>query len=213
MKYMIINGSPRKKCNTAQMLASFADGIKSVDKNAEIKEINVYDYNFTGCRSCFACQMKANAEHKGCKIKDGIFELLEEARRCDGLVFGSPVYFFDQTAQLKAFLERLLYPGKSEKTIHSAFIYTMNAPEEIAKQLHFDITLGSAEQFLKANFNAEPQRICSYNTFQYNDKEIYTDGFRSMVNEKKKRHDEQFPIDLQNAFAAGAAMAKAVGNI
>lgn len=34
MKYMIINGSPRKKCNTAQMLASFADGMGLIKSHA-----------------------------------------------------------------------------------------------------------------------------------------------------------------------------------
>jgi multimeric flavodoxin WrbA len=58
MKITVINGSPRKKWNTSQVLNQFMDGMRSTDSSLEIKEIHVYDYNYTGCRSCFACQMK-----------------------------------------------------------------------------------------------------------------------------------------------------------
>ena len=78
MKIMLINGSPRKNCNTAQLLKAFEEGVRSAVPDAEIKAIHLYDYLYTGCKSCFACQMTANREHLGCRVKDSIYDLLEE---------------------------------------------------------------------------------------------------------------------------------------
>jgi multimeric flavodoxin WrbA len=115
MKLFVINGSPRKNCNTAQLLDAFVEGAKSAVPEAEATFINVYDYSFTGCRSCFACQLTANRAYLECKIKDEVHDLLDEARHSDGIVIGSPIYFLDISAQTKCFLERLNYPGSSEK--------------------------------------------------------------------------------------------------
>ena len=44
MKSMLINGSPRKNCNTAQLLKAFAEGVRSAAPDVEIKTIHLYDY-------------------------------------------------------------------------------------------------------------------------------------------------------------------------
>jgi multimeric flavodoxin WrbA len=51
MKVIVINGSPRKKNNTATLCKEFLEGVKSVDSNIETEIINIYDLNFTGCKS------------------------------------------------------------------------------------------------------------------------------------------------------------------
>ncbi len=134
MKIIVINGSPRKKWNTARLLESFAKGMCSVGKDVEVKQIHLYDYKYTGCRSCFACKLANNIED-GCRIHDDIYEILAECRKADALVIGSPVYFCDLSAQLKAFLERLMYPGKTAKVIPTYFILSMNAPEDAFKEV------------------------------------------------------------------------------
>lgn len=50
MKTIILNASPRKNWNTAQLLKSAAKGAESA--GAEVEYIDLYDLNFTGCRSC-----------------------------------------------------------------------------------------------------------------------------------------------------------------
>ena len=60
MKIVAINGGPRKKCNTAKLLDSFIKGVKDTDSDIEVVTYNLYDYLYTGCRSCFACQLTAN---------------------------------------------------------------------------------------------------------------------------------------------------------
>ena len=46
MKAIVLNASPRKDWNTAQMLKSAMSGAQST--GAEVEYINLYDLNFTG---------------------------------------------------------------------------------------------------------------------------------------------------------------------
>ena len=212
MKIMLINGSPRKNCNTAQLLKAFAEGVRSAAPDVEIKTIHLYDYLYTGCKSCFACQMTANREHLGCRVKDSIHDLLEETRQADGVAFGSPVYFLDQSAQLKAFLERLLYPGKADHVIQSAFLYAMNAGPQHIKLFHIDTILGAAESYIEGCFQSKPKIVYAYDTFQYNDRPNLTEEFRSMVDRKRERKKEQFPLDLEAAKQTGMQMVREIMN-
>lgn len=56
MKVYAINGSPRKNKNTATLLKKALEGVKASSPNEEIETeiINLYDLNYTGCKSCFA---------------------------------------------------------------------------------------------------------------------------------------------------------------
>ena len=42
-KIMIIDGGPRKTMNTAQMVAAFVEGAKSVNETIEVKHVRLYD--------------------------------------------------------------------------------------------------------------------------------------------------------------------------
>jgi len=56
MKAIAVNGSPRKTWNTAQLLKKALEG--AAGAGAETKIIHLYDLNFKGCTSCFACKRK-----------------------------------------------------------------------------------------------------------------------------------------------------------
>lgn len=53
MKVIFINGSPRKGWNTHKLLESAMKG--AADAGAETELIHLYDYEYKGCISCFAC--------------------------------------------------------------------------------------------------------------------------------------------------------------
>jgi multimeric flavodoxin WrbA len=59
MKIYALNASPRKGWNSDEMLASFINGVKEVNPDIEVEKVNIYDLDFKGCRSCFACQLKS----------------------------------------------------------------------------------------------------------------------------------------------------------
>ncbi len=51
MKVIAINGSPRKRWNTATLLEKALEGAAS--QGAETELIHLYDIDFKGCTSCF----------------------------------------------------------------------------------------------------------------------------------------------------------------
>ena len=75
-KVIVLNGSPRKNFNTAKLLKEAQKGAESV--GAEVEYFNLYEYNFLGCRSCFACQRKGSTTEGVCAINDDIKPILEK---------------------------------------------------------------------------------------------------------------------------------------
>lgn len=208
---MFFNASPRKNWNTAKMLGAAAEGAR--EAGAETEAVNLYDFPFAGCKSCFACKLK-NAKTNGvCAIRDGLRPILERARQADVIVLGSPVYYNQPTGVARCFLERLAFPvgsyvwtdGKQvvcrDKVIETAMIYTMNCPEDWMDKFNYRQLLGDTPGTLKAIFGA-CETLFSCDTYQFQDYSRYD---INLFNEADKRthRDAQFPKDLENAHALG----------
>ncbi|WP_405272311.1 flavodoxin family protein [Methanobrevibacter sp.] len=56
MNLTVINVSPRKRGNTAELCKNVVEGAQSNGTNVEY--IDLYSYDFKGCMSCFACHHK-----------------------------------------------------------------------------------------------------------------------------------------------------------
>ena len=98
MKIVAVNGGPRRGKNTDQMLDAFIQGVHDAAPEAEVQVIRLYDYVFTGCKSCFACQLKKNRDDLQCWLKDDMTQLLKDTYRADGIVFASPIYYCNVSA-------------------------------------------------------------------------------------------------------------------
>ncbi len=209
MKALFINGSPRKNKNTALLLEQAMEGAR--EAGAEVEMVNLYDrsLNYKGCMSCFACKVKGG--RKGvCSFKDDLQPILEKAVEADVLVCGSPVYCSYPSANLRAFLERLVFPAVNyndysspvvNKVIHSATIYTMNCPnEEIYRQVKYDVLLEASARQL--SMFGPTEILLSFDTWQFNDYSRY-DAARFDVTAKQIQRDTQFPKDLEAARALG----------
>ena len=217
MKVYAINGSPRKNKNTATLLQKALDGVKesAIGKEIETEVINLYDLNYTGCKSCFACKRLGGASYGKCALKDDIHENLEKLSEADGLIFGSPIYFGTITGQLQSFLERLLFPylvydenysSIPPKKMPTAFIYTMNAPEEVMNQIGYLKTFNNIESAIEHIFT-KPLVMYSNNTYQFDDYSKYKSN--AFSEEAKAAHRKiQFPLDCQKAFELGANLIK-----
>ena len=48
MKFFAINGSPRRNCNTSQLLDKSLEGVKSVFPEATAERIDLYAFPFMG---------------------------------------------------------------------------------------------------------------------------------------------------------------------
>jgi multimeric flavodoxin WrbA len=213
MKIYAINGSPRKNKNTATLLQKALDGVKEAakDKKVETEIINLYDLNYTGCKSCFACKRLGGKSYGKCAIKDDIYEVLEKVSQADGLIFGSPIYFSNITGQLMTFLERLLFPYLvydenystiPPKKMPTAFIYTMNVTENFMDQIGYPKAFNHIELNIERTFT-KPSVMYSNDTYQFDDYSKYESSAYS--EEAKAEHRKtQFPLDCQRAFQLGA---------
>lgn len=199
MKIYGINGSPRKNKNTATLLQKALEGVKEAAKDKEIETeiINLYDLNYTGCISCFACKRLGSKSYGKCAVKDDLQEVLEKVSQADGLIFSSPVYFSNVTGKLLSFLERLLFPylvydnngtSLAPKRMPTAFIYTMNVKEEVMKQIGYLKTFERMESNIGHIFT-KPLVMYSNNTYQL----MITQNIKLNPSlKKKKQHIEKF---------------------
>ncbi len=101
MKILTILGSPRRKGNTAAVLARF-ERLAAAEHSVE--RINITDYEVRGCLGCDSCFK--NLEEPGCKQKDDGVALLERILAADVVIYASPLYCWSYSAQLKALLDR-----------------------------------------------------------------------------------------------------------
>lgn len=101
MKILTLLGSPRKKGNTAAVLSAFEE---RVPQGHTVQRINVCDYQIHGCLGCDSCQRKL--DRPGCAQKDNAASILDRVMAADVVVYASPLYMWDFTAQMKALLDR-----------------------------------------------------------------------------------------------------------
>lgn len=207
MKVIAINGSPRKNKNTATLLNKALEGASS--RGAETELIHLYDYNYKGCISCFACKLKNGKSYGKCALKDDLAPILEKVSNADAIIFGSPIYLYSITGAMKAFLERLVFQylvyDKNHSSIFprkmpSGFIYTMNVTNEKFKAEYEDV-LKPIKLYIKNTFGYFESLVVN-DTYQFDD---YSKYVASLFDEKKKRkvREEQFPKDCKDAFDMG----------
>lgn len=105
MKYLIINGSPRRE-NTWKIVERIKDNIFDVDKDAEFDEVDLILEDIPQCIGCFSCFM--NGEDT-CPHADKIQPISEKMLDSDGLIMTSPVYALNITGLLKTLIDHLAY--------------------------------------------------------------------------------------------------------
>ncbi len=102
MKVLAFNGSPRVNGNTAALIDIVLASLRAEGIDTESFQLGGKDIH--GCRACYACV--ANKDRR-CSVTDDVLNecvgLMEEA---DGLIIGSPTYFSDVTAEVKALIDR-----------------------------------------------------------------------------------------------------------
>ena len=214
MKICAINGSPRKRGNTARLLSWALDGVKNAREDAETELINLYDLSFTGCRSCFSCKRVNGPSYGRCAVKDDLAPVLGKLADADGVILGSPVYFMGLSGMMRCFLERWLYPylvydaarsSIAPKRMATAMFYTMNVTEEQAGAAGLPALLRPMENFVERIFT-RPYVLWCYDTLQFRD---YSDYVAPVFDEahKQQHREECFPMDLKEAFEVGHHMA------
>jgi len=208
MKVIALNGSPRKKWNTAALLNSALEGAAS--KGAETELYHLYDLNFKGCQSCFACKLKDGKSYGKCAITDDLQPILKKIETADAILLGSPIYFGEVTGEMRSFLERFLFPyGMYTDPYRSMFpnrmncgvIYSGNIPEEEFPRLNH---LKIMEQMLELILGPV-ESVFSFDTLQFEDyTKVVADKFDPEKKEQRRRIE--FPKDRKKAFDMGVRL-------
>jgi multimeric flavodoxin WrbA len=212
MKVMAFNGSPRKEWNTATLLKKALEG--ALSRGAETDLIHLYDLNYKGCISCFACKTKGGKNYGRCAVKDDLTPVFKKVAEADAIILGSPVYFGTVSGEMSSFMERLLFPyliytdppeSLFPKKINTGLIYTMNLTEEQMKEFGFDQHLDLNETVLRMIFGNSEALYC-FDTYQFTDySKVVANRFDP--EKKAKRRQEVFPQDCEKAFEMGVRFA------
>ncbi len=102
MRVVAINGSPRKGGNTEILLKKALAPLAAA--RWEIEFIQLGGAPIRGCQACYQCFEKRNAR---CSQKDEFFNLcFEKMAAADAIILGSPTYFTDVSAEMKALVDR-----------------------------------------------------------------------------------------------------------
>lgn len=205
-KIVAINASPRKGWNTDMIVMEAAKGAESA--GAYIEKADLYKIGkFTGCISCFGCKREKNLGQ--CIYKDGLAPVLEEIRKADGLIIGSPNYLGDFSAAFRSLYERLVFQyityntevqSYNDHRIPVLLIMTSNAPDDSYMELMnkykavFDSFIGPTEILAVG----ETMQVSDYSQFNW-----------TMFNaeDRKVRRETVFPEQCRKAFEAGARLA------
>jgi multimeric flavodoxin WrbA len=213
MRVMACNGSPRKEWNTATLLAQALEGAAA--QGAETELVHLYDLDFKGCISCFACKTRGGKSYGRCAVKDDLTPILQRVEQADAIILGSPIYFGTVSGEMHSFMERLLFPFLTytnpprslfPKKIPAAFIYTMNVTAEHMKELGYEQHFAKNQWFLELIFGSA-ESLLSFDTCQFKDyAAVVADRFDP--DHKAKRRREVFPQDCQAALALGSRLAR-----
>jgi len=102
MKVTAFNGSARKDGNTAILIKHV---FEQLDKEGiETETVQLAGNTIRGCTACMKCQKNKD---RRCAVKgDVVNECIEKMVASDGIILGSPTYFTDVTAEMKALIDR-----------------------------------------------------------------------------------------------------------
>lgn len=207
-KVMIIDGGPRKGWNTDQLLAEAERGAR--EAGAEVERIRLFNLDVKDCYGCMACKRVGNKTEGLCAQRDDLRPILQKCYEADAIVIGSPIYFGSLTGQAHAFACRLMFPAMHyspdpfdpiQKKKQVALVLSMNVRADHLESVGYTRRYADLSGMLGRLLGSCETLYCC-DTLQFDD---YSKYYANMFNEehKRKHHDTQFPIDLQNAYELG----------
>ncbi len=105
MKVVAVNGSPRKGGNTSQLIEAVFVPLREAGIECEV--VNLAGKEVRGCTACMRCRELKDGQCHG--RRDFGNEVIDALRDADAVLLGSPTYFADVTAEMKAVMDRVGY--------------------------------------------------------------------------------------------------------
>lgn len=136
MKVTAFIGSARKK-HSYHSTEKFLQNLQSFG-DIEYEIVQLSDYNLGICKGCKLCLDKGE---ELCQFKDDRDILIEKMINSDGVIFASPNYSFNLSAQMKIFLDRLGFifhrPRFFGKAFTSIVVQGIYGGDKIVKYFNF----------------------------------------------------------------------------
>ena len=102
MKVVAFNGSARENGNTAMLIGIVLEELQKEGIATELVQLAGKELH--GCVACYGCFGNQNQR---CSVEDDFAnECIAKMLEADGVILGSPTYFADVTAELKALIDR-----------------------------------------------------------------------------------------------------------
>ena len=99
MKIIGLSCSPRRSGNTETLVAEALEGARSEGAEAELFSVHGKDIGpCDGCQTCVTTSI--------CHVDDDMQEVFQKMIAADGIIFGTPIYFYTMSAQAKAIMDR-----------------------------------------------------------------------------------------------------------
>jgi multimeric flavodoxin WrbA len=106
MKVVAFNSSPRRDGNTAILLRHVLSELEA--EGIETELVQLAGKRISGCTACLKCAETKDNRCHGVK-DDGVNDCIAAMLEADGILLGTPVYFGDATATMRALIERSGY--------------------------------------------------------------------------------------------------------
>ncbi len=149
MKILGLSFSPRNDGNTEILLYEALRGAKQ--EGAEIELYSLLGKNIKPCDGCGTCMGTGE-----CHLQDDMQILYHKLLEANGIIFGTPVYFYSMTGQAKTVIDRTIALNRPEKSLTNKVggIIVVGGSlglVDVVKDFYFYIV---TRQMLPANFVA-----------------------------------------------------------
>ena len=112
MKILGICCSPRKAGNTELLIEKALEGARAAGAETELYRMAGRDIR--PCDGCSSCRKTGV-----CHIQDDMQEVYEKMAAADGIIFGTPVYFYSMDAQAKTLIDRTFSMNRPESSLEN----------------------------------------------------------------------------------------------
>jgi multimeric flavodoxin WrbA len=108
-------GSPRGRSNTAALVAAALEELEAA--GAACETISLRDLTIAPCLAHDAC-----ADYAACPLGDDAAHVLERVYSADCVILGTPVYYENVSAQMKAFIDRNLFRYSHDQWLRASAV-------------------------------------------------------------------------------------------
>ncbi len=154
MKFVAIVGSPRLKGNTNYLVDQALEEAEKL--GAQTEKIVLSQYEVNPCLGHEDC-----ASLESCPQKDDTGWILDRFCEADGVILATPVYWYNVSAQMKAFIDRNYFPYKHDRKYKAKVVGII----VVAEMEAIEDTLHTLKQFINWSFDVKEDRIfvvCGY---------------------------------------------------